>query len=333
VQPLEAALGAVSIFALLRPDEIGRIASRITRITVDTGDAYSIVASIDAARLVIVLSGCLDIIVDDPTGKVHDRMRAGDRYGEALLLCDNPKSVYFTARSHSELALIDRSTFESILADFPAVALPLAEELASELRARNDQLRQVLELMASGLKKKQLEDSLNQLKQSFVGRSVAVRRISTSGLFRRLVINRGNEPTFWMLLGFLTGLAGARLVVHLILKYHLEKQLFALVSGTDPNPVHIHHFNYGLLIVGLVGLVALSPLSRNALRTLAFLFGVGCGLILDEFALFWNLNPDYTQGLSLITAAIAGIILVQLAYFRRFWLALLSRVAQGIRSE
>jgi xanthine/uracil permease len=136
-----------------------------------------------------------------------------------------------------------------------------------------------------------------------------------------------------MLLGFVAGLAGARLVVYLILKYKLEKQFFALVAGQEKNPVHIHHFNYGLVLVGLAGLLALSPYGRRSLRVLSFLFGLGCGLVFDEFALFWNLNPNYAQGLSLISAAIAFMALIQLAYFRRFWIALLARVSQRIRGE
>ena len=42
----------------------------------------------------------------------------------------------------------------------------------------------------------------------------------------------------------------------------------------------------------------------------------------DEFALFWNLNPEYAQSLSLIAAAIMVSVLVQLTYFRRYWVAM-----------
>ena len=42
----------------------------------------------------------------------------------------------------------------------------------------------------------------------------------------------------------------------------------------------------------------------------------------DEFALFWNLNPEYAQGLSLFACGMAAAFLVQLTYFRRFWGAL-----------
>jgi hypothetical protein len=136
------------------------------------------------------------------------------------------------------------------------------------------------------------------------------------------VVDRGAEPPFWATLGFLLSLSGARGEVALILKYHLEHQLFALVPGRDPNPMHVHHFNYGLVLIGAAGLAALFPLGRRALRLLAFCFGLGLGLVFDEFALFWNLNPEYAQPLSLYSAALALGVLVNLTWFRGFWLAL-----------
>ena len=155
--------------------------------------------------------------------------------------------------------------------------------------------------------------------------------MSPRALFRRLVVEEGAEPPFWMLVGFGASLGLARLVVALILKYKLEKQLFALVPGSDPNPMHVHHFNYGLILLGSAGIAALFPLGRRALRFLALAFGFGCGLVFDEFALLWNLNPEYAQGLSLYAAGIAAVVLVQLAYFRRFWTALARRAWLRVR--
>jgi hypothetical protein len=149
--------------------------------------------------------------------------------------------------------------------------------------------------------------------------------VGPRALFHALVVRKGAEPPFWMLLGFLTSLAGARLVVASILKYGLEKRLFALVQGQDPNPMHVHHFNYGLILASVAGLSAMLPLGRRALRVLAAIFGIGIGLIFDEFALIWNLNPEYSQSLSLITAALVGIALMQVVWFRAFWGAVLRR--------
>jgi len=64
--------------------------------------------------------------------------------------------------------------------------------------------------------------------------------------------------------------------------YTLEKRLFALVPGDDPNPMHVHHFNYGLILIGAAGLAALFPFGRRALRVLGFAFGFGCGLVFER---------------------------------------------------
>ena len=67
------------------------------------------------------------------------------------------------------------------------------------------------------------------------------------------------------------------------------------------------------------------------LRGLALVFGLGAGLVFDEFALFWNLNPEYAQELSVIAAGLAIAVLIQVTYFRRFWAALARRAWLGLR--
>jgi len=329
VEALEAALAAVSIFVHLRPDEIGRIARRCERVALARGASHQL--GPDCARLVIVVSGSVDLTVESLAGEVRSRMHPGDRFGDAALLTDSWRAAELRAHQPAQLALLDRSALTAVLAEFPAVALPLAAELASELRQRNDQVREVLELGAAGLPPDQLAASIRHYRRTLALRGAAVRRVSGGALFHRLVVDQGREPPFWALLGFLGALGAARLVVFVILRYRLEQHFFALISGPDPNPMHIHHFNYGLVLLGLSGLGALFPIGRRSLRLLSLLFGIGCGLVFDEFALFWNLNPDYSQGSSLISAAIVGILLVQLTYFRRFWVAWVGRTVARLR--
>jgi CRP-like cAMP-binding protein len=321
------------LFAHLRPDEIGRIVRHFETITLPPGGSHNLAATTEAARCLVVISGLVELRVEDPTGELEARMSPGDRYGAAALLAGHPRQVRITARRRALLVLLDRPGLEAILAEYPAIALPLAAELASELRAKNDQVRQILELRETGVSRKQLEDALKYRRRLLAMQGAGVRRSSIAALFHRVVVERGAEPPFWMLIGFLSALAGARLVVFFILKYRLEKHFFALVAGPDPNPVHIHHFNYGLVLVGLVGIAALLPQARRRLRLLALLFGIGCGLVFDEFALFWNLNPDYSQGLSLISAGIVAVLLVQLTYFRGFWLALTRQIADRLGGD
>jgi CRP-like cAMP-binding protein len=322
---LESVLASLSIFDRLRKDEIGRIARLFRSKELRSGERHHQGGSKEDARLFVVTDGLVEIEVSHVSGVHRSTLEAGDRYGDVALLTGVAHPLTLTARHDAELATLDRPALDAILAEFPAVAVPLATELASELRARNEVLRELLEVHAESLSTDQRRAAIMGRKRALVLRGARVTRLSPKALFRTLVAARGGEPPFWILTGFIASMCVARLVVALILKFKLEKQLFALVPGSDPNPMHVHHFNYGLVLIGISGLAALSPLGRRALRSLAFVFGVGCGLVFDEFALFWNLNPEYAQSLSLVMAALMVSVLVQLTYFRSFWRAVLWR--------
>lgn len=328
---LESTLASLSLFEQLRPDEICRIRDWFVCRTLAAAETY--VAPDARTWFYVVTSGCVQADIDDPVGHLQFRLSTGDSYGVSGVLSESSPRITLCAIEASTIAMIDRCGFERVLQYYPAVALPLVREIAIDLRRRNDQLRQVLDLQVAGLPTPAAARALAQLTRAMTLRTGGVRRLNPSGLFRRWVVEKGTEPPFWIVIGFGSGLAGSRLVVHLILKYHLEAHLFALVKGADPNPVHIHHFNYGLILVSTAGLISLFPNGRRLLRGLSLLYGFGAALVFDEFALFWNLDPDYSQGLSLISAGIAAAVLVQLAFFREFWTALFKRTMQQLGSE
>jgi CRP-like cAMP-binding protein len=329
-EKLENVLSGLSIFERLRPDEIGRVASKFETRALAAGDTLDIAK--DAPRLVVLIDGGADLSVDLDGVVARARLDPGDRWGELQLLTNRPRAAKLVARRASVVAFIDRASLDALFDAYPAIALPLATELASQLRSKNDERRQILELHAEGLADDELKSAIDDLKQAGAERGARVARLGPRALFDKLVVRQGAEPPFWMLLGFLASLGGARMVVALILKYGLEKRLFALVQGTDPNPMHVHHFNYGLIVASVSGVASLFPFGRRALRVLAAAFGIGIGLIFDEFALIWNLNPEYSQSLSLISAAIAFAMLVQLVWFRRFWAAAIRRVVHRVRA-
>ena len=333
---LEAVLAGVAIFERLRADEIGRIARRFAVVDLAPGERHEAAneatnEAINEARLVVVIRGEIEVEVCEHGETLRARMATGDRIGTFSLVTGEPRPLAIAARGRARLAVLDRAGFTAMLGEFPAIAVPLARELASEVAVRDDFLRQLLEVHAAGLPVQELRAAIRERQTAQQRRGARVTRASTRGLFHRLVVEKGAEPPFWMLVGFLASLAGARLVVHLILKFHLESRLFALVPGNDPNPMHVHHFNYGLILVAAAGLAALRPLGRRALRALALVFGLGAGLVFDEFALFWNLNPEYAQQMSLVAAGIAAAVLVQLVYFRTFWAALVRRTWNSVR--
>ena len=330
---LEAVLAQLSMFERLRLDEIGRVAPRFRLETLAEGRTLSFEATREAARMVVVAHGRVAIEVDSPAGTLRSELEPGDRHGDVALLTGTLQAMRARAlEPDTVIATLDREGLDAVIEDVPAVALPLARELASELRSRQDVARQLMELHAEGLPAEELRAAVDERRRALSRRGARVVRSPPRALFRSLVMQKGAEPPFWMLAGFIVALGGARLTVFFILHFHLEKQLFALVqTGNDPNPMHVHHFNYGLVLIGLSGLAALFPFGRKALRVLAAAFGAGCGLVFDEFALFWNLNPNYAQEASIVAAAAATVVLVQLVWFRLFWGALARRVWLTVR--
>jgi CRP-like cAMP-binding protein len=321
---LESALGASSLFLALRRDEVARIARRFTSRELAEGEQLDVAAE-GSERMFVVVGGRVALHLRARGRDLRSTLVTGDRYGEVGLLTGNAGDARVTALEPSRIALLDRAGLDAVLAEFPAVALPLAAELSKELSFANDLRRQLLEVWGAGLSPDQHAAALEERRVEAERRGARVARLSPAALFRRAVVDQGAEPPFWAMVGFLLSLAGARLVVGLILKYGLEKRLFALVPGTDPNPMHVHHFNYGLVLVAASGLAALFPFGRRALRMLALTFGLGAGLIFDEFALFFNLNPEYAQAMSLYAAGMALVVLVNVTYFRKFWFALAQR--------
>jgi CRP-like cAMP-binding protein len=325
MEALESILSSLSLFEHLRADEVGRIAEHFEVTSLAVRESKSFEATLEAARLVVVIKGRIALEVKAGAGALRSRLEPGDRFGDTALLTALPRATTVTAEEPSEIATLDSAALDALLQEIPAIALPLSTELASELAVRDDVLRQLLELHAEHLPAEQMKSAMDERRAALGRHGARVARNSPRALFRRLVVQKGAEPPFWMLTGFVVSLSLARLTVATILKYGLEKQLFALVPGNDPNPEHVHHFNYGLVLIGLSGLGALFPFGRRLLKVLAFAFGVGAGLVFDEFALFWNLNPEYAQSLSLIAAGVMAAVLVQLTYFRRFWTALARR--------
>ncbi|HET6439654.1 MAG TPA: hypothetical protein VFG59_16430 [Anaeromyxobacter sp.] len=331
LETVERALSNVSLFEHLRADELARVARHFELAALEAGESREFAASPDGLRLVILVSGEAELEASAAGRTLRSALDPGDRFGDTALVSGQGRPFRLLARRRSCLAIIDRSGFSRLLDEFPAVALPLAAELSTELHGRNDAVRQLLELHAEQFPPDELSNALEERRRVFTRGRARVARLSPASLFRRLVVERGEEPPFWILLGFVVSLGLSRLVVFLILRYHLERQLFALIQGVDPNPMHVHHFNYGLILLGSAGLAALFPFGRRALRLLAFAFGAGSGLVFDEFALIWNLNPEYSRPSSLIASALAAGVLLQLAYFRRFWSALLRRALAGLR--
>lgn len=327
-QPLARALAEVTFLAQLRPDELVRAAQHFTRHPLGAGSHLDLDPA--TPTYVLVISGRVQLTTAPLAGQPVQTVELlqGDAFGDVQLACCVAQRATLLASEDSVLALLETKGFQQLLATFPVIALPLVEAVAQELRFKDALIRELGELEALDLPSRNLEGALSVRRRALRRRGTRVVRRAASAVYRQVIIARGHEPTFWMLIGFVSALAGARATVGGILHYHLEHQLFATMQQPgDPNPMHLHHFNYGLLLVITAGLGTFLPRTRQLARTLPALFGMGAALIFDEWALIWNLDPNYYQALSYTAAAAAFAALLQLTMFRRFWTGWARRLA------
>ncbi len=144
--------------------------------------------------------------------------------------------------------------------------------------------------------------------------------------------NRPRERLLYSSMGFYLSFATVRVITH------------AIRAGRGPfhdvavGGRHIHHLVWGILLLLLVGYCWLWQPTRHPRtmgRVLAFLYGVGAGLTLDEFALWLNLKDVYweREGRSSIDAVLLFSSLLAIGIFGGRFLHELGKEAFGRRSK
>jgi hypothetical protein len=326
---LEIAVSGLPYFRALRPDEIVRVARLFELREVAPGEELVIEAE-DPVEMALVAHG--KVILE--LGGERRRLYPGDRCGDLSTDTRELRPARLrTVRRSALIGLLRTDGLRRILAEFPVTALPLCEEIAAALKWKNDLLRDLEIIHSEGLADDQRKAALANRQRKLDRHRVGVIRAASRALWRHLVVERDKEPAFWVLTGFLAALATARALVKTIIAFGLQKKLFALIpSAGGLNPVHVHHFNYGIALVVLVGMIALLPAGRRRLRLLGFAFGVGLGLIVDEFALLLHLDPNYYQRSSYVAIVVAALVLTQVIYFRGLYLGLLRHLGERVRA-
>ena len=108
---------------------------------------------------------------------------------------------------------------------------------------------------------------------------------------------------------FVVTFACARLLVLLIMSRDIP-DLYVHFGGT-----HIHHLNYGIFILSIVGAVLLfHPPSGKVLDFIAVAYGVGLALTFDEFGMWLHLGGSYWQRASFDAIIVLAALLALLAY-------------------
>jgi hypothetical protein len=118
------------------------------------------------------------------------------------------------------------------------------------------------------------------------------------------------------------------------LTYGIRYQILPVRNVVTSSGLHIHHFVWGILILLLVGFITLSVNQARWHPLLAIAYGIGAALVLDEFALWLNLQDVYwaKEGRSsldvvVVFAALVGLYLA--AY--RFWHHAIREVREELR--
>ena len=137
-----------------------------------------------------------------------------------------------------------------------------------------------------------------------------------------IILKRRKEIPFIIFFSFLITFFVARLVAHAINMNTVPDSLF-FIQTVFVKGYHIHHFNFGIILIIISGFLSFMDINRDHLRKIATIFGVGIALIVDEFGLLVTLNQDtYWSRLSYDAVIITGLILLNVAYFRGFWIVM-----------
>ncbi|UMZ74813.1 hypothetical protein [Natranaerofaba carboxydovora] len=81
---------------------------------------------------------------------------------------------------------------------------------------------------------------------------------------------------------------------------------------------HIHHFYFGIALICIAGWLALVGSEFLKKQHIAFLYGTGLGLFMDEIGLLLTWGDYYSSLTYLISLFLAGI-LVNIVFFPYFW--------------
>ena len=127
------------------------------------------------------------------------------------------------------------------------------------------------------------------------------------------VLDPAKRPLFLLLIGFILTFLVARLNTRLT-RAHGRSHLH-MASVVTPGGLHIHHSVFGIIGMVVAGILefAVQP-GSPWLEMLAFVFGSGAALTLDEFALILHLEDVYWtgEGRKSIDAVILGLTFITL---------------------
>lgn len=135
----------------------------------------------------------------------------------------------------------------------------------------------------------------------------------------QLILNRRREIPFIIFFTFFVTFVITRVIAYSI---HLEivPDFLFFIKTIYINGYHIHHFNFGIILLAMAGYLSLTDVVRTHVRKIAIIYGIGLSLIADEFGLLVTLQKDaYWYRGSYDAIIVTTVILLNIVYFGRFW--------------
>ncbi len=145
----------------------------------------------------------------------------------------------------------------------------------------------------------------------------------------RLIVSKLDEIPFIVFISFLCTFVIARTYIYLTARDILKSPLF--LEEINIHGVHIHHLNFGIFILVIVGFLSLYDIEAEIHRRLAVLYGIGLGLTFDEFALWLKLQEDYYARITYDAIIVISLILLNIAYFPSFWKKMGKRILSMVK--
>ena len=129
--------------------------------------------------------------------------------------------------------------------------------------------------------------------------------------YQHHIVRSGRELLFLVFIGVVGSFLFIRLSTRMI-----RAQVKWWPGNVTPGGMHIHHVVFGLvfLLIGGIGNFALRGEGRPFRELLALLFGIGVGLVLDEFALILHLEDVYwaEEGRRSLDAVLLSVLFIGL---------------------
>ncbi|MEV4558985.1 phosphatidylglycerol lysyltransferase domain-containing protein [Kitasatospora sp. NPDC049285] len=129
--------------------------------------------------------------------------------------------------------------------------------------------------------------------------------------YRQRIVETGREPLFLLLLGLVLSFLSIRFSTRMI-----RAQVRWWPGNVTPGGLHIHHVVFGQALLLICGVSAFAIRGDGGAwwNLLGFGFGVGCGLVLDEFALVLHLKDVYwsEQGRTSVDAVVLAVAVIGL---------------------